>query len=116
MITAWKRVLPVIAISIACGGITATVAAADATPVSAPCPAGFVCLQPKPTGLSPRPVLIPQGESRTFTGGLAVSRVTNHTNLGYCVFASASFGLHAGADRIGDTTVFGVSPGDICPL
>jgi hypothetical protein len=115
MITAWKRVLSVIAISIACGGVTATVAAADATPGPLLCPTGFVCLQPAPTGPSQRPVLIAQGESRTFNGGLAVSRLTNHTKLGYCVFASASFGLPAGADTLRSTTVFGVSPGDICP-
>jgi hypothetical protein len=116
MITTWKRVMSVAAISIAAGGATATVAAADVTPASVLCPTGYVCLQPAPTGASQRPVLIAEGDSRTFSPGFAISRATNHTRLNYCVFATASFGLRAGADLIRSATVFGVSPGDLCPV
>lgn len=44
------------------------------------CPAGYLCLQPSAS--SARTVLVKQGDSRSFSGGLQVSQVSNQTGAG----------------------------------
>ncbi|MGW0201189.1 hypothetical protein [Nonomuraea sp. NPDC003201] len=60
----------------------ATLAAQPATAASqaaAVCPTGYLCLQPSAS--SARVVLVKQGDSRSFSGGLQVSQVSNQTGV-----------------------------------
>jgi hypothetical protein len=51
--------------------------AAAASQAAAVCPAGYLCLQPGAS--SARPLLVKQGDARSFPGGLQVGKVSNQT-------------------------------------
>ncbi|MEV4582585.1 hypothetical protein AB0K16_56165 [Nonomuraea jabiensis] len=95
---------------------TATFAAQPATAASqaaAVCPTGYLCLQPSAS--SARVVLVKQGDSRSFPGGLQVGQVSNQTGVAYCV-SSTPYGYTLGAKLTAARahTVLSVKPAGVC--
>jgi hypothetical protein len=68
---------------------------------------GYLCIQPA-KGASP--ILVKEGASQEFKGGLAASSLTNLTKLDYCVTGSLNFGIASGATINRLTTVTAVAP------
>jgi hypothetical protein len=102
-----------VAAALAVGTTTLAPAASAAETAPAPiCPSGYVCLY---ANAAARPVLIPQGERRTFPGGLTVQEYVNATKIGYCVSGQISFGLPAGAHIVRPNRTVAVGPGEFCP-
>ena len=87
---------------------TALPARADGGPhTTAACIVGYLCIQPA-TGTST--ILVKEGESQEFKGGLAVSSLTNLTKVTYCVSGSPNFAIASGATINRLTTVTAVAP------
>jgi hypothetical protein len=109
----WRRALAGATITLAATAIV-TQSAAAAQQVASTCPAGFVCLTPT-NSPEPTRVLIKQGDSRSFPGGLKVSAVSNQTKLNYCVSASPfNYNLVPGREIVLDHTVLRVAPAAFC--
>ncbi|SEH02664.1 hypothetical protein SAMN05444920_12891 [Nonomuraea solani] len=92
-----------------------TVATVSAQPAAAAvCPTGYVCLQP--SAASARPVLVKEGDSRSFSSGLKVGQVSNQTSVAYCVTSTPySYALSARQAATRAHTVLSVRPGRVCP-
>ena len=92
----------------------ATAAIAPAVPAAAaaaiPCPFGYVCMA-LPQGTI---IAVPEGQSKTFPGGVTMAGITNQTKISYCVNGSLNFALGAGAEVIRTQTVTSFGPGTIC--
>ncbi|MET7330468.1 hypothetical protein [Nonomuraea sp. NPDC005650] len=91
----------------------ATAATQAATQAAAVCPTGYLCLQP--SAPSAKAVLVKQGDSRSFSGGLQVSQVSNQTGVAYCV-SSTPYGYTLGAKKTATRThtVLSVKPAGVC--
>ncbi|MFI9842132.1 hypothetical protein ACIHFD_34220 [Nonomuraea sp. NPDC051941] len=87
--------------------------ATAASQAAAVCPTGYLCLQPSAS--SARAVLVKQGDSRSFSGGLQVSQVSNQTGVAYCV-SSTPYGYTLGARKTETRThtVLSVKPAGVC--
>lgn len=108
----WARLAAVGVASFAV--VTALAAPAQAgTPAAVTCTAGYLCLVP--ASGAPE-VLVPGGNSVDFSPALPISAISNQTKTGYCVAATASFGIAAGQSRVLSADVLGVEPGTVCPV
>ena len=88
--------------------VTALPARADGGPrTTAACPVGYLCIEP---AKGVRPILVKEGESRQFPGGLAAASLANLTTVTYCVTGSLNFDLPSGSTSDRLTTVTGVAP------
>jgi hypothetical protein len=77
------------------------------------CPTGYLCLQP--SSPSARPVLVREGDSRSFTGGLRVSEVSNQTRQAYCITSQPyNYTLSSRQSAVRAHTVSSVRPGGVC--
>ncbi|WP_188191309.1 hypothetical protein [Nonomuraea sp. SYSU D8015] len=77
------------------------------------CPTGYLCLQPSST--SARPVLVREGTSRSFSGGLRVSEVSNRTSVAYCITSQPyNYALSPSQSAVRAHTVLSVRPGGVC--
>jgi hypothetical protein len=56
------------------------------------------------------PILVKEGETRRFPGGLAAASLTNFTKVTYCVTGSLNFAIPSGASINRLTTVTAVAP------
>ena len=74
---------------------------------TAACVVGYLCIQP---ARGTTPILVKEGESQEFKGGLAASSLTNLTKVTYCVSGSLNFGIASGATINRLTTVTAVAP------
>jgi hypothetical protein len=105
---AFAVALAAVAMTAAATVATALPARADGGPnTTAACPTGYLCIQP---ALGTSPILVKEGESQEFKGGLPASSFTNLTKLGYCVSGSLNFGIPSGATLNRLTTVTAVAP------
>jgi hypothetical protein len=110
---ALRRILLPLALTAVMAFASAGLASAsDSTrPSPANCPliTGYVCLAETTGGLQ----LIPEGQSRTFPGGLPIVEISNGTKSLYCVIASPfNFGVGPKQVRTIDATVRSVAPTD----
>ncbi|WP_347698722.1 hypothetical protein [Nonomuraea sp. B12E4] len=110
-----QRTMAAAAFALAVVTATQTAAAAEQADQSAvPCPSGYVCLQPAATP-GVRPILVRQGETRSFPDGLPVSSVSNQTLLNYCVSAQPfNYWLAPGSEAVRAHVVRAVGPYDAC--
>lgn len=115
------RVLMMAGISTALCVLAVPAAAASSTPGAHPasagaaivCPPNDLCLQ-ETNGAT---VLVPSGQSRSFSPPLQVDLIENNTSLYYCVEVGLIIYIDVppGAVESGTRTVYGVMPGRICP-
>ncbi|MFI7644203.1 helix-turn-helix transcriptional regulator [Nonomuraea sp. NPDC049400] len=88
--------------------------AAATSQAAAVCPTGYLCLQPSAS--SARPVLVKEGDSRTFSGGLKVTQVSNQTRVAYCVTSTPyNYALSSRQSATRAHTVLSVRPAGVCP-
>lgn len=121
LIRAWRRSLvAAIVVLTALVVVPASSSALTPTPSEAPadspyCPIGYVCLYEDSWGSWP-PVLIPEGESRTFSPPIKVYGLSNMTKLNYCVLSNPSFALGPYQEFVPDEplVVYATGPGKYC--
>ncbi|GAA3665198.1 hypothetical protein GCM10022224_031930 [Nonomuraea antimicrobica] len=108
-----RNVMAATAIAMTAAATFAAQPATAASQIAAVCPTGYLCLQPSAS--SAKAVLVKQGDSRSFSGGLQVSQVTNQTGVAYCV-SSAPYGYTLGARKTVTRThtVLSVKPAGFC--
>jgi hypothetical protein len=91
----------------------APAANATSTSVQIVCPVNDLCLQLT----SGTTVLVPSGQSRSFSPPIQVDLIENNTSLDYCVEVGLIIYTEVGPGESlsGTQTVYGVMPGPACP-
>lgn len=97
--------------AVSMAGIGTSSAAAPPT-AAAPCISGYLCIQELNGSL----VLVPGGQSESFSPAITTVSITNFTSQAYCITTTASFGLPSGATDNTFRTVYGVGPGPVCAI
>jgi len=94
--------------------VAATVALVPAVPAAAapttPCAFGYVCVGL----LQGTTILVPEGNSQTFPGGVTMAGIANQTKTPYCVGGNPNFGIGPFRGIIRTQTINRLAPGRIC--
>jgi hypothetical protein len=101
----------VLVASFVCAALGVSILPAEAAAPTPACPYGYVCVY---RAWGSVPDLIPSGQSRTYSGGVAVSAISNSTTLNYCVSGTLSFGLAPFTTTTYPQTIRGLAPSNYC--